>query len=299
MELMPFINVENLTYYYDKRPVLNKVNLCVHKGQVISLLGPNGSGKTTLLKMMLGFFKPAEGRVLLEGRSVTDISPREMASRIAYVPQLHRITFGYRVKDVVLMGRIAHKPFFSRYSAKDRAFADQALEKLSLTHLKNRSYTEISGGERQLTLIARALAQGVDTFILDEPVNGLDYGNQIRLLKNIADLAEQGYTFIQTSHFPEHAIWISDRVAMLEEGRVIADGKVGDVITPANLCRLYKTPIHIVEAEDGMQVCMPGLMRKRHGESKRNGKIFNSMAAKIKRSERKVVDSNFLFEPSI
>jgi iron complex transport system ATP-binding protein len=272
MALMTFIRVENVTYSYFQKPVLKKVNLTVNRGEVLSLLGPNGSGKTTLLKMILGFYRPETGQVLLEGRPIFELPPRELARRIAYVPQVHRLTFSYRVMDVVLMGRISSKPFFFRYSAKDRAIAARALEQLSIGHLKDRSYTEISGGERQLTLIARALAQGADTFVLDEPVNGLDYGNQIRLLKKIADLAEEGYTFIQTSHFPEHAIWISDRVLMLQEGQVIADGNAEDVITPRNLYRLYNTPIRVVEAAGGMRVCVPRPMRDRYRSSGKKGK---------------------------
>ncbi|CCK81556.1 ABC transporter ATP-binding protein [Desulfobacula toluolica] len=269
---MKFIHVNNISYNYSQKQVLKKVTLTIDQGKVLSLLGPNGSGKTTLLKMIMGFYRPSTGQVILEGRSISDMTPRELARRIAYVPQVHRLAFSYRVMDVILMGRVSRKPFFFRYSSKDRAIAARALEQLSIVHLKDRPYTEISGGERQLTLIARAMAQGADTFVLDEPVNGLDYGNQIRLLKQIADLAEQGYTFIQTSHFPEHAIWISDRVVMLQDGQIIANGSTQDVINGPNLYRLYKTPIGIVEAKNGMRVCVPRLMRDRHHSSEKQEK---------------------------
>jgi iron complex transport system ATP-binding protein len=201
--------------------------------------------------------------VRLEGRVVTETAAKELARRIAYVPQTHRLSFGYRVMEVVLMGRMPHKPFFFQYSEQDRAVAMNALERLSIVHLKDQPYTEVSGGERQLTLIARALAQGADIFIMDEPVNGLDYGNQIRLLGQIADLAANGYTFIKTTHFPEHAIWISDRVVMLKAGRIIADGDALSVINEANLYRLYNADIGMANVDDGIRVCVPRNMRKR------------------------------------
>lgn len=180
-----------------------------------------------------------------------------LARRIAYVPQVHRLTFGYRVLDVVLMGRMPHKPFFFRYDKQDDAAAHQALERLSIGHLSERPYTAISGGERQLVLIARALVQGADIFVMDEPVNGLDYGNQIRLLGRIADLARDGYTFIKTTHFPDHALWISDRVVMLKKGTVVADGRTGEVVTRNNLYQLYNTHVDVRELGGGCRICVP------------------------------------------
>jgi iron complex transport system ATP-binding protein len=128
------------------------------------------------------------------------------------------------VIEVVLMGRMPHQSLFTHYSRSDRQIAQDALEKLSIGHLQNRVYTEISGGERQLTLIARALAQGADVFIMDEPVSGLDYGNQIRLLERIHQLAGEGYSFSQVQPFSEHALLISDRVILLSGGVVLAEG---------------------------------------------------------------------------
>lgn len=260
---MTLISVEHVTYGYCGKPVLKDITLSFRRGEIVSLLGPNGSGKTTLLKILLGLCRPRTGEVKLEGRSVSQIPPKSLARRIAYVPQTHRLSFAYRVMDVVLMGRMPHKPFFFQYSHGDRAEALNALERLSIAHLKDRPYTEVSGGERQLTLIARALAQGADIFIMDEPVNGLDYGNQIRLLGRIADLAENGYTFIKTTHFPEHAIWVSDRVIMIKDGRIVADGDSESVINEKNLYRLYNTDIDMVTVEGGIRVCVPDNIRKR------------------------------------
>lgn len=254
---MALIDVDRVTYGYAGRPVLRKVTLSVASGEVVSLLGPNGSGKTTLLKILLGLLQPQSGWVRLEGRTVSATPAKQLARRMAYVPQVHRPPFGYRVLDVVMMGRLPHKPFFFRYSRTDRQMAHNALERLAIGHLAERSYTETSGGERQLILIARALAQGADIFVMDEPVNGLDYGNQIRLLARIANLAGSGYTFINTTHFPDHALWVADRVVMLEAGRIVADGSSAEVVTRHNLFRLYHTPVDVVTLECGSRICVP------------------------------------------
>ncbi|MDD2391030.1 MAG: ABC transporter ATP-binding protein [Desulfobacterales bacterium] len=258
---MTLISVDHVTYGYSRKPVLKDISLTFKRGEIVSLLGPNGSGKTTFLKILLGLYRPQEGRVLFEGRSVSEIPPKQIARRIAYVPQSHRLAFGYRVMDVVLMGRIPHKPFFFQYSNDDQKAALDALERLSIDHLKDRPYTEVSGGERQMTLIARAIVQGADIFIMDEPVNGLDYGNQIRLLYRITDLARHGYTFIKTTHFPDHALWFSDRVVMLKAGKVIADGDALQMINRINLYNLYNTHIKVIELDDGAHICIPDGLR--------------------------------------
>lgn len=210
MKSMTLIAVRDVTFGYAHPPVLRNISVSFQAGEVVSLLGPNGSGKTTLLKIVLGLLPPQRGDVLLEGLAIRAMTSKQLARRIAYVPQFHRIAFGYRVLDVVLMGRMPHKPFFFRYDAADERVAARALERLCIAHLKDRPYSEVSGGERQLVLIARALAQGADIFVMDEPVNGLDYGNQIRLPGRIADLSRSGYTFIKTTHFPDHALWGGD-----------------------------------------------------------------------------------------
>ena len=254
---MELIRAENISFAYSDTPVLANVSVSVKRGEIVSLLGPNGSGKTTLIKVMLGIYRPRLGAVFFEGRSMLEITPRELAKRIAYVPQFHRMAFAYRVMDVVLMGRLPHKPFFFRYSQEDRETALHALERLSISHLKDKRYTEVSGGERQLILIARALAQGADTLIMDEPANSLDFGNQIRLLDEIRKLAQEGYTFVKSTHFPDHALWIADRVIMLQHGAVIADGKPDDIMNDESICNLYNTRITIIRIDDRVRTCVP------------------------------------------
>lgn len=254
------LEAHDIFFRYGSRTVLSGVSLRFEPGHVVSLLGPNGCGKTTFLKVLLGLLPPWRGEVRLDGVPIRELGPSRLARRIAYVPQAHRATFAYRVADVVVMGRLPHGALLGRFSARDRATADQVLERLGIAHLAERPYTELSGGERQLTLIARALAQGAETFVMDEPATALDYGHQVRLLQRIAALAKEGLTFIQSTHSPEHALWAADRVVLFRDGAVVADGAAGQEINAANLELLYRVPIE-VHVAGGRQVCVPAALR--------------------------------------
>jgi len=249
-----------VSFAYRGRKVLHEISLDFRKGEVVSLLGPNGSGKTTLLKILLGLLVPQSGFVHFEDRLLQGYPRNELAKRIAYVPQVHREAFAYTVEEVVLMGRMPYHGFFSTSSGQDREIARMAMAKLGILHLHDRPYTEISGGERQLTLIARALTQGADVFIMDEPVNGLDYGNQMRLLNDINGLASDGLTFIMTTHFPDHALLTADRVVLLKEGTVLADGAPATVMTTEMLQTLYRVEVEVVSLpgrSGSVRVCVP------------------------------------------
>jgi iron complex transport system ATP-binding protein len=245
---MSLFEVDSLSFTYGRVPLIDDLKLTIGEGGVIALLGPNGSGKTTLLKLLLGLLKPKQGVIRLRGKELHEIGRRELARQLAYVPQVHREAFGFHVFDVVLMGRMPHSSFFSSYGDKDKQIVWDALEKLGILHLAERPYTEISGGERQLTLIARALAQGVRVFVMDEPTNGLDYGNQVRLLERVGLLADEGYTFVFTSHHPEHALAIADRVVMMQGGAIIRDGAPFSTVTPEKLAELYGLPARLFES---------------------------------------------------
>ena len=258
MGLNPLIKIDAISFGYTQKAVLTDINLSITKGEVVALLGPNGCGKSTLIKIMLGLLRPDAGRVLLNGKNIRKLDTGYLAQEIAYVPQIHKSSFPYTVLDVVLMGRIPHKTFFFRYSNKDLRIAQNALERLSILHLASRAYTEISGGERQLTLIARALAQGANTFIMDEPAGGLDYGNQLKLLDQIVKLSREGYTFVKATHSPEHALWIANRAVMIKEGKIVADGPCDDVINTENLFHLYNARVNVLKFNDGpFNVCVP------------------------------------------
>lgn len=257
------IEVKDLHFAYDARkPVLNGINFSIAKGEIVALLGPNGCGKSTLMRLMLGLMKPNAGVVLFNDKDVNSYNHKLFAQQVAYVPQVHRSSFPYSVRDVVLMGRIPHKGFFFAYSKQDNQIAEEIMERLLIGHLADQPYTQISGGERQLTLIGRAMAQGAHTFYMDEPATGLDYGNQMRLLKHIMRLSAEGFTFIKSTHSPEHALWIADRAIMLKDGYLLADGKCRQVVNSDNLMALYNTKINVDCVRDEIFVCTPaGVVR--------------------------------------
>lgn len=254
------IQAKNLSFAYDGQQVLKDISLQFEAGKVTTLLGPNGSGKTTLLKLILGLLKPDTGEICIDGRSLSDLSPKERAQTLAYVPQKHVPAFAYRVLEIVIMGRHPYTDLFARTAGKDVDIAISCLDHLHIAHLAERPYTELSGGEQQLVLIARALAQQARVLILDEPVSGLDYGNQVMLLKQLRVLANEGLTCINTSHFPEHALWTSDAAMFIDKGQIIASGATGEVINENNLSLLYRTPIKVIETSaGGMKTCVPDL----------------------------------------
>lgn len=254
---MPIIEVKDISFAYTDKPVLKRVSMEVHEGEVVTLLGPNGSGKSTLLKTLLGLVRPKKGTVRLRGKDISLIPRRKLARQIAYVPQTHKSSFPYNVFDVILMGRMPHKTFFFRYSREDINVARAVMDRLSIGHLSRRPYTGISGGERQLTLIARALAQGARIFVMDEPASGLDYGNQLKLLEHITGLSREGYTFIKSTHSPEHALWIAHRAVMIRDGAIIADGCCDEVVSSEALFSLYNTRVNVMRLNGSLRVLIP------------------------------------------
>jgi len=250
------IEARNIRFSYGRKPVLQGVDFNLEAGEVISLLGPNGSGKSTLLKILLGLLH-GQGEVKVFGRPIGDYRRQELAKKIAYVPQIHHMPFSYTVLDVVLMGRLAHGGVFSNYSTRDVHLAHQALEQVGLEALAGQPFSRISGGQQQLALIARALCQQAEILFMDEPVNGLDYGNQIKLLRFLRDFAKCGTTFLKTTHYPDHALACSDRVAMLDHGKILAFDQVDRVLTPDNVQRLYGVEVEIAESRHGYRCCMP------------------------------------------
>lgn len=254
---MSALDAEGISFRYGERLILNEVSFSVAGGRVVSLLGPNGSGKTTLLKVLLGLLRPTKGRVRIDECPVNKLSARHRARKLAYVPQAHALSFPYRVLDIVLLGRLPYVSFFGSYSNHDRRAAHEALDRMGIVHLASRSYATVSGGERQLALIARALAQGAEVLIMDEPVSGLDYGNQLRLLLEVQALAREGYTVVKSTHFPDHAFLSSDAVVLLHEGKILAQGLPSDVITATHLRQLYGVDVSIVSRGDGLLCCVP------------------------------------------
>jgi len=248
-----------VTIGYRDRVVGSKLNVALATGEVLALLGPNGSGKTTLLKTLLGLIAPLDGEIHLDGRKLDAYSARERARMIAYVPQSHAPTFAFPVESIVLMGRTAHGNLFSRPNEHDRAAATAALERLGIAHLAARPYTMISGGERQLVLLARALAQDPRFVVLDEPTASLDFGNQGKIMDEIVRLAESGHGVLFTTHDPNHALRAADRAYLLRDGTRIADGPISATLTRDNLEAIYRAPVRVlVDAKDGTNAFLPG-----------------------------------------
>jgi iron complex transport system ATP-binding protein len=249
----------NLTIGYSDRVVGRGLDVALAQGEVLALLGPNGGGKTTLLKTLLGILSPRAGEVAIGGRPLASISIRERARLIAYVPQVHVPTFAFTVESVVLMGRTAHGNLFSRPSMHDRNVAAGALEQFGIAHLAPRPYTMISGGERQLVLLARALAQEPQFVVLDEPTASLDFGNQGKVMREMRALAAAGHGILFTTHDPNHALRAADRAYLLRAGERIAEGSVGAVLTRERLEDLYRAPVEkLTDTATGTSAFLPG-----------------------------------------
>ncbi|WP_052074594.1 ABC transporter ATP-binding protein [Shewanella mangrovi] len=233
------LRAQQLTYGYGQRQVLNGVSLDIRAGEVLALLGPNGTGKSTLLKLLLGLYTAASGEVYIGQNALSEMTRREIAGHIAYVPQHHVSPFPYTVRQVVAMGRFHAGGVFGRMSERDSELVQQVLERLQIIHLAERRYTEISGGEQQLALVCRALVQGAKILMLDEPASALDFGHQARLLAQLRQLAEEGYAVVMTTHHPHHARMIAHRAVMLKSGLVMANGAPADILTPEAIQQLY------------------------------------------------------------
>lgn len=244
------LEAHNIQFAYAPgTPVLHDVSLSLAAGEVLFLLGRNGSGKTTLLSCLAGIQQPTQGEVRLDGRSLHSYKAAARARRVGLIPQLHTPAFAYTVREMVLMGRAPHLPLFGAPAAADRLIAEEALESVGLQDLRERPYTEISGGERQLTLIARGLAQKCDVLLMDEPSAHLDLSNQHRVLEMVAQLARQGLSFIISSHAPNNALSYADRVLLLHRGRVLAYGPPQDTLTESLLSTAYGMRTEVIFAQ--------------------------------------------------
>ena len=244
---MTVLDLQGLSTGHGRRVVSEAVYLSIAAGEVLCLLGPNGCGKTTLFRTVLGLLAPLAGRVLVQGQPVQSWSRAEFARRVGYVPQAQAGVFAFEALDMVLMGRAARLPLLARPCGADRAMALACMERLQIAHLAARRYTELSGGERQLVLIARALAQEPALLVMDEPTASLDFGNQIRVLEHIERLRAGGMAVLMTTHQPEHALRVADRIAFLRSGRIVRQGGP-DVIAPRALAELYGTDEALVAA---------------------------------------------------
>lgn len=255
------IDVKEISCGYGNGNILEELSFTVLAGETLSVLGPNGVGKTTLFKSLLGFMKLKAGAILLDGHNMDGWSRSKLAKLIGYVPQSHTPPFPFSVLEVVMMGRTAHLGVFSSPSKADAQLAEQALEQLGIVYLRERIYTEISGGERQMVLIARALTQEPQFLVMDEPTASLDYGNQIRVLRQVNELSGRGLGVVMTTHNPDHAFLCPGKVVLLQRDQPALYGCTDEIVTEDNLRSAYGVEVNIVTLDMGtgglLRTCVP------------------------------------------
>ncbi|NTW28218.1 MAG: ABC transporter ATP-binding protein [Coriobacteriia bacterium] len=255
------LQVRNLCAGYDKHEVIHDATFSVGRGEFVCMLGANGCGKTTILKNVLGFAKPFSGSIKMDGDSVLRMRERELARRVAYIPQAHTPPFPFTVADVVIMGRTPYINRLAVVSEEDKAIAVCALRRLSIEHLASRTYTQLSGGQRQLVIIARALAQKPDLLVMDEPTASLDFGNQHIVMAQMRKLADAGMGVLMVTHDPDHALLCADRVIVVQDGVITHDGTPADVIDNECMQAIYGTSVLVAEVSRAqgrsVRVCVP------------------------------------------
>ena len=253
------LDVRQAGFQYDfRRMIFSEISFSLAEEEVLCILGPNGIGKSTLIRCLANLNPLCAGSIRLHDRDVRSLNHRDVAKIVGYVPQAHEIVFPFPVREFVLMGRAPHLELFSSPGKDDYAKADEAIDLVGIRKIADKPVNEISGGEYQLAMIARALAQEPEVLLLDEPTSHLDFGNQIRVLEIIDRLARDGLSVIMSSHFPDHAFLTSNNVAIMQHGSFMAYGLAEDVVTEENLKQTYGVDVSITYSHDvDRHVCVP------------------------------------------
>jgi iron complex transport system ATP-binding protein len=238
------MQVENISFAYGRKEVLKDISINITAGRLLGLLGPNGSGKTTLFKCCLGFYKIKSGQIILDNKNLFSYSARHLATYVAYVPQEHKPAFPFLVREMVEMGRSPHRSALPVLSKKDHLAVDHSLERVGLRNLAGENFNHLSGGQRQLVMVARALAQEATLMFLDEPTSSLDFSNQLTVWETMRDISAAGLGVVICCHDPNHILWFCDEVAALKDGRLLEVGPVESVIKRKLLEEIYSRPIN-------------------------------------------------------
>lgn len=257
------LTCSNATCGYGQTAILKNISFTLKQGEIVCILGPNGIGKTTVFRSVLGFLKLLEGEIFIDKKPRESYSAKEFARCVGYVPQGHEPPFPFTVPDVVVMGRAGHLKRFEAPGMKDYRLVYSVLDMLGISYLREKNYTQISGGERQMVLIARALAQESKLLVMDEPTANLDFGNQIHVLECIKNLSKNGLGVLMTTHNPDHAFLCCDRVILLTKNKEVLEGTVDEIVTEENLRRAYGVDVKIssTQGPDGriIRSCVPML----------------------------------------
>ena len=254
------MEINDLSFSYGETQILKHVNFAAYEGQLVALIGPNGAGKSTLFKCILRFLKDYSGHIYLDGEDMKHMSRQQIAKKIAYIPQTTVPVFNYTVLDIVLMGLTGELKLLETPKEEHVRKAERVLTDLGISHLRDRGFGRISGGERQLVLLARAIIQDAKILVMDEPTANLDYGNQFRVMERIRGLVEHGYTVIISTHNPEHALLFAEKAFVLQNGEVRAAGPSKKVLTEELMQQLYDVEVRLIDTEfrgEDAKVCMP------------------------------------------
>lgn len=243
------ITLDNIKCGYGKKVILKNISSTINKGEITCLLGKNGAGKTTLFKTILGILPVLSGDICYDNKPFQSFNSKEFARYISYVPQAHGTPFSFSVFDVVLMGQYASSDnIWGKPGKKSSEIAIESLHSLGIIHLKDKTFSKLSGGEKQMVLIARAMAQQPEFIAMDEPTANLDMSNQIKVLQLANLLKNKGYGVIMNTHDPDQALNYADKVILLQNGKIMVCGEPKNVINSNTISELYDTDIEIISA---------------------------------------------------
>ena len=250
MSNVPDLVLQDVRFgYTDETAVLDSLSLKIEPAKITAILGPNGAGKTTLLNTILGYLKPQTGEVLLDGQNIAHYSKRKLSQIIGLVPQAEHYPFNFTAFEYILLGRTPYMDIFSMPQEKDYQTAREIIDLLKISHLKNRLVEELSGGEQQLVLLARALAQEPKILLLDEPTTHLDLGNTVAILNALKALAREKVTVVFTTHDPQAAVFCADQLVLMKKGRVMDAGSLEEIMTSDSLTHLYGVGIRVKDID--------------------------------------------------